>query len=139
MFKKDYIMQLIQTLMDAIMRISTNIDTGDFEKANEDLNKSYEWLGGSSDFFKSSNVDEIVSFLNSEDANYSKKTEMLGHLFFMEANMAMGNKDKWELLIKANFFFEYYIEESKEFSFEVNGKITQIMTQLNEINYRYEE
>lgn len=125
-------MQLIQTLMDAINGISKNVDSGDFEQANLDLNKSYDLLGGSADFFKNSNVDEIVIFLKSVDTDYSKKIEMLGHLFFLEAKIVEGNKDKRELLLKAKYFFEYYVTESKEFSFEVSGKISQIMNKINE-------
>ena len=126
-------MQLIQSLMDAINRISKNVDSGDFDQANLDLNKSYDLLGGSAGFFKNSNVNEIVIFLKSVDADYSKKIEMLGHLFFLEAKIIEGNKDKREVLLKAKSFFEYYITESKEFSFEVNGKIANIMNKLNEM------
>ena len=49
--EKDYILRLIQTLLDAIKRIIHGIDKGDVEQAEVEINKAYEQLGKSGQRF----------------------------------------------------------------------------------------
>lgn len=64
MFEKDYLMLLIQTLMDAINRIINNIDKGDIEEAKKQLTDSYKLLDNNESYFFEKNYEEIVAFFN---------------------------------------------------------------------------
>jgi hypothetical protein len=130
MFEKDYLMRLIQTLLDAINKIVNSIDKGDIEGAKTQLSDSYRLLGNEEDYFSKTDYKELIEFFKSKEGNYLKRVEFLAELIYLEATIEEDKILKYEKFKKSKKLFEYYSEFSKEYSFEINNKLVFIKSEL---------
>lgn len=130
MFEKDYLMRLIQTLLDAINKIVNSIDKGDIEGAKTQLSDSYRLLGNEEDYFSKTDYKELIEFFKSKEGNYLKRVEFLAELIYLEATIEEDKILKYEKFKKSKKLFEYYSEFSKEYSFEINNKLVFIKNEL---------
>jgi hypothetical protein len=130
MLEKDYFMRLIHTLMEALQKIKNNIDNNKVESAKDQLLRCYEILGESSDFFTNSAIDDIITFFKTNNGNYLKRVEILAELLFLEAKIQNNTDNKKTLLLKSQSLFKYHSSNSKEYSFEVQTKLSQLKTKL---------
>ena len=131
MFEKDYLMRLIQTLLDAINKIVNSIDKGDIEGAKTQLSDSYRLLGNEEDYFSKTDYKELIEFFKSKEGNYLKRVEFLAELIYLEATIEEDKILKYEKFKKSKKLFEYYSEFSKEYSFEINNKLVFIKNELD--------
>jgi len=131
--EKDYILRLIQNLIDAIKRITHGIDQGDIEQARIEINKVYELLGKPATFFYKANFDELINYLNSKDNYHLEKIDSLAQLMFINAKIEVSQEAKCLMLEKAKKLWEYYGEHSKEYSFEREQNISHIKCILENI------
>ena len=133
MFEKDYLMRLIQTLLDAINKIVNSIDKEDIEGAKKQISDSYRLLGNEEDYFSKTDYKELIDFFKSKEGNYLKRVEFLAELIYLEATIEDDKILKYEKLEKSKKLFEYYSEFSKEYSFEINNKLIFIKNELVEL------
>ncbi len=131
MIEKDYFIRLIQQLFDAIQRIANNIDTNETEKAKQQLTDSYALLGIDAQFFRTGTKDELVTFIQLEENGSLKKIHIVAELLFLDAELQTDIATKIKILNASKSLFEYYLNESKEYSFETQNKLTQINLELN--------
>ena len=124
--EKDYILRLIQTLLDAIKRIIHGIDKGDVEQAEVEINKAYEQLGKSATFFHKTSFEELINYLKSKDEHHLEKVDLLAQLMFLNSKIEVSQKRKYAVLEKAKKLWEYHGEHSKEYSFEREQNIAHI-------------
>ena len=82
MFEKDYLMRLIQTLLDSINKIVNSIDKEDIEGAKIQLSDSYKLLGNEEEYFSETNYIELIEFFKLKDGNYLKRVEFLACLLY---------------------------------------------------------
>ena len=127
MFEKDYLMRLIQTLMDAINRIINSIDKDDIEGAKIQLSDSYRLLGNQKEYFYNTDYEELIEFFKLKDGNYLKRVEFLAELIYLDATIETHKFEKFE---KSKKMFQHYLEFSKEYSFEINNKLILIANEL---------
>ena len=130
MFEKDYLMRLIQTLLDAINKIVNSIDKEDIEGAKKQISDSYRLLGNEEDYFSKTDYKELIEFFKSKEGNYLKRVEFLAELIYLEATIEEDKILKYEKFKKSKKLFEYYSEFSKEYSFEINNKLVFIKKEL---------
>lgn len=130
MLEKDYFMRLIHTLMEALQKIKNNIDNNKVESAKDQLLRCYEILGESSDFFTNAAIDDIITFFKTNNGNYLKRVEILAELLFLEAKIQNNTDNKKTLLLKSQSLFKYHSSNSKEYSFGVQTKLSQLKTKL---------
>jgi len=130
MFEKDYLMQLIQTLLDAINKIVNSIDKEDIEGAKKQISDSYRLFGNEEDYFSKTDYKELIEFFKLKDGNYLKKVEFLAELIYLEATIEENKTLKFEKFEKSKKLFQYYSEFSKEYSFEINNKLVFIKNEL---------
>jgi ATP/maltotriose-dependent transcriptional regulator MalT len=130
MFEKDYLMRLIQTLMDAINRIINNIDKGDIEEAKKQLTDSYKLLDNNESYFFEKNYEEIVAFFKLKEGNHLKRVEILAELLFLDASIETDKIIKKNKIAKSEQLFKHYLQFSKEYSFEIKNKLALIETEL---------
>ena len=130
MFEKDYLMRLIQTLMDAINKIVNSIDKEDIEGAKKQISDSYRLLGDEDEYFSKTDYKQLIDFFKSKEGNYLKRVEFLAELIYLEATIEENKILKYEKFEKSKKLFEYYREFSKEYSFEVNNKLVFIKKEL---------
>tara|TARA_B100001059_G_C17567138_1_gene443083 strand:- start:2 stop:409 length:408 start_codon:yes stop_codon:yes gene_type:complete len=130
MFEKDYLMRLIQTLLDAINKIVNSIDKEDIEGAKIQLSDSYKLLGNEEEYFSETDYIELIEFFKLKDGNYLKRVEFLAEIIYLEATIEDDKILKYEKFEKSKKLFEYYSEFSKEYSFEINNKLIFIKNEL---------
>ena len=130
MFKKDYLMRLIQTLMDAINRIINSIDKDDIEGAKIQLSDSFRLLGNQDEYFYNTEYEELIEFFKLEEGNYLKRVEFLAELIYLDATIEEDKTSKFEKFEKSKNLFQHYIEYSKEYSFDLNNKLILIKNEL---------
>ena len=130
MFEKDYLMRLIQTLMDAINKIVNSIDKEDIEGAKKQISDSYRLLGDEDEYFSKTDYKQLIDFFKSKEGNYLKRVEFLAELIYLEATIEENKILKYEKFEKSKKLFEYYSEFSKEYSFEINNKLVFIKNEL---------
>ena len=130
MFKKDYLMRLIQTLMDAINRIVNSIDKDDIEGAKIQLSDSFRLLGNQDEYFYNTEYEELIEFFKLEEGNYLKRVEFLAELIYLDATIEEEKTSKFEKFEKSKNLFQHYIEYSKEYSFDLNNKLILIKNEL---------
>jgi hypothetical protein len=130
MFEKDYLMKLIQTLLDAINKIINSIDKEDIEGAKNQISDSYRLLGNEEDYFSKTDYKELIEFFKSKEGNYLKRVKFLAEFIYLEATIEENKILKYEKFEKSKKLFEYYSEFSKEYSFEINNKLVFIKNEL---------
>jgi hypothetical protein len=130
MFEKDYLMRLIQTLMDAINRIVNSINKDDIEGAKIQLSDSFRLLGNQEEYFYNTEYEELIEFFKLEEGNYLKRVEFLAELIYLDATIEEDKTSKFEKLEKSKNIFQHYIEYSKEYSFDINNKLILIKSEL---------
>ena len=130
MFEKDYLMKLIQTLLDAINKIINSIDKEDIEGAKKQISDSYRLLGNEEDYFSKTDYKELIEFFKSKEGNYLKRVKFLAEIIYLEATIEDDKILKYEKFEKSKKLFEYYSEFSKEYSFEINNKLVFIKNEL---------
>ena len=130
MFEKDYLMRLIQTLLDAINKILNSIDNEDIEGAKKQISDSFRLLGNEKDYFSKTDYKKLIEFFKSKEGNYLKRVEFLAELIYLEATIEENKILKYEKFEKSKKLFEYYSEFSKEYSFEINNKLVFIKNEL---------
>ena len=87
MFEKDYLMKLIQTLLDAINKIINSIDKEDIEGAKKQISDSYRLLGNEEDYFSKTDYKELIEFFKSKEGNYLKRVKFLAEFIYLEATI----------------------------------------------------
>jgi hypothetical protein len=130
MFEKDYLMRLIQTLMDAINRIVNSINKDDIEGAKIQLSDSFRLLGNQEEYFYNTEYEELIEFFKLEEGNYLKRVEFLAELIYLDATIEEDKTSKFEKFEKSKNLFQHYIEYSKEYSFDINNKLILIKSEL---------
>ena len=130
MFEKDYLMRLIQTLMDAINRIVNSIDKDDIEGAKIQLSDSFRLLGNQDEYFYNTEYEELIEFFKLEEGNYLKRVEFLAEFIYLDATIEEEKTSKFEKFEKSKNLFQHYIEYSKEYSFDLNNKLILIKNEL---------
>ena len=130
MFEKDYLMRLIQTLMDAINRIVNSIDKDDIEGAKIQLSDSFRLFGNQDEYFYNTEYEELIEFFKLEEGNYLKRVEFLAELIYLDATIEEDKTSKFEKFEKSKNLFQHYIEYSKEYSFDLNNKLILIKNEL---------
>jgi hypothetical protein len=130
MFEKDYLMKIIQTLLDAINKIINSIDKEDIEGAKKQISDSYRLLGNEEDYFSKTDYKELIEFFKSKEGNYLKRVKFLAEFIYLEATIEENKILKYEKFEKSKKLFEYYSEFSKEYSFEINNKLVFIKNEL---------
>ena len=130
MFEKDYLMRLIQTLMDAINRIVNSINKDDIEGAKIQLSDSFRLLGNQKEYFYNTEYEELIEFFKLEEGNYLKRVEFLAELIYLDATIEEDKTSRFEKFEKSKNLFQHSIEYSKDYSFDINNKLILIKSAL---------
>lgn len=134
MLKRDYIIKLIQQLMDSIFLLLNKQDVDEDYKKNQ-LERFYaDYVGQSAEFYLSAPIDKISNFLEEkygkEEAPF--RIEMLSEIMFQDG-MLETDLDKKELkLLKDLSLLEYIEDTSNTYSLVRIGKIDEIKSMFKE-------
>ena len=131
MIEKDYFMRLIATLFDAINQIINGIENDDIENVKIQIDHSYMLLGNESSFFIDEDFEEILKLFKTKDGDYLKRVQMLSELMYYDSLIQKNNELKNIILKKSIRLLEYYIKNTKEYSFEINNKLIAMKNEYN--------
>ena len=131
MIEKDYFMRLVATLFDAINQIINGIENDDIENVKIQIDHSYKLLGNESSFFIDEDFEEILKLFKTKDGDYLMRVQMLSELMYYDSLIQKNNELKNIILKKSIRLLEYYIKNTKEYSFEINNKLIAMKNEYN--------
>jgi len=136
MHEKDYLMRLIKSFNDAIVRIVGLLDSEEEYKVKEIISSTKDILGFDEDFEKKK-LDDLAEYF-SVSSSELEKSDMLSQLLFLESKIILDKELKINNLLKAKFLVELYNRKSNIFSLERQNRIklieNDLMTLKNEID-----
>jgi hypothetical protein len=134
MYKRDFILRMIEMLGEVIARILGLISKGDFQLASQNIENAYtEFLKQDAAFFRNIPIEKLTDNLIREHNFTNNHLEILSELFYAEAelNYAKSNqKESIEFYKKTLILHEFIAKDSKIFSFEKQLKISKIEDRL---------
>jgi|TARA_B110000037_G_C17123440_1_gene506930 hypothetical protein len=133
MFEKDYLMRLLQTLLDAINNIINSINKKDIEGAKKQINDIFRLLGDTEEYFLNTDYEELIAFFKLKDGNYLESVQLLAELLYLDFTIEKDDHRRKSKIIKSQKLFKHYIEYSKEYSFEINKKLILINKELDKL------
>lgn len=127
MLKKDYLLRFISTFFEGLKRISKGIEEKD-PKVFDKINEWYKLLGNTRDYFLKEDAEVIISFFKKKGKEL-KYIQMLSELLYYDA---MYKEDR-KLLKKAIQLADYYLKNTKDFSFELQKKVKDMKSKIKQI------
>jgi hypothetical protein len=138
MYQKDYILRMIEMLVDLMAYILGLIKKGDFEKATHTLeNAYYDFLKQDAAFFHRIPKEDLTNKLLKEHHFTNGHLEILSELFYAQAELfnAQDKKAKSvEYYEKSLILLDFIEKESKTFSVEKQSRISLIQDQIAKLN-----
>jgi hypothetical protein len=137
MYKKDYILRMIEMMGELIAGILGLIKKGDFQQASQSLENAYiEFLKEDTSLFRNLPKEKMTDKLINEHNYTNSHLEILAGLFYAEAELsfAKGNQNaSLEFYEKALILYEFVAKESKTFFVDKQSKITYIQERITEL------
>ena len=137
MYQKDYILRMIEMLGKMIAGILGLIKKGNYEQAEDKLEKLYyTMLKEDSAFFRDIPADELTDKLLHEHNYTNGHLEVLAELFNTEAELSLAKGEKSDTLEysqKSLRLFEFIDTEYKTYSQERIEKIAAIKERIKSL------
>ena len=137
MYQKDFILRMIEMLGEFIARIFGYIKKGEFEKAHQAIENSYqELLKQDAAFFQKIPEAELTTTLLTEHNYTHGHLEILSELFFAQSELFYAQKKFKESLQyykKSLLLLEFVIIESKAFSMEKQSKVNLLQSKIEDL------
>jgi hypothetical protein len=137
MYQKDFILRMIEMLGEFINAILGLIRKGDFQKADQLIDKMYfDLLKQDAAFFRAIPKDELTAKLIKEHNYTNGHLQILAELFYAEAEVQYAKGSK---AVSAGFYekalhlFEFLEIETKTFSLEHQDRIKAMQSRLLEL------
>lgn len=132
MFKKDYLLRLIEEAVRLLAKAAKLIDENDLPNAQKQITKTYEILKVNPEWQQMTITDLIRTLEKNEfDDN---RMEILADIFQVEAQIKeieRKEQEAYEFLLKALAIYEYVDKTSTTYSFERIAKIDELKHRLN--------
>ena len=129
MLRKDYLMRLVTTFFESLSKIENGLDNGN-ENMHLYISDTYNLLGNTQNYFLYSDLEEIYIFFKEKEGDYLKRVEMLAELIYVDSK----NQNNKEYLKRAKDLLEFYLKNTKEYSFELQSKFKTIKKELENYN-----
>lgn len=136
MYRKDFIMRMIEMIGELVAGILGYIKKGEFSKASESIEKAYtDTLNEDAAFFAKIPLEDLTNILI-EKHNYSNgHLEILLELFYAQAELSFAQKNMDESKVfyqKSLKLLSYVLEENKVFSFEKQARLQYLKDRISE-------
>lgn len=135
MYRKDFVLRMIEMLGDLIAGILGLLKEGKTEEAAEKLESAYtDFLKEDAAFFKTIPTEKLTESLLNGHNYTADHLEILAELFLAEANILDVKNEPdcaKEFYKKALVLFEYVVDQSTTFSFTHQTKLANIKSKIN--------
>lgn len=130
MYKRDYILKMVQQIYSAIARLLNDDDRGLTER-QKDVEAMYSMFGGDADYFRSADVEEILRDLTKFEDDYAERVEMLAEVMYADARLFIGNYEiRRDIIAKSLALYNYADEHFGEYSIERIGRMAELQEML---------
>ena len=140
MIERDYIMRMLQMFFDAIAKVLNRNVPGivpDIPELQKSFNEMYhQYFHKSPDHYYGMEKEEILAEIENEgysDKDLYAKIQMLSELLYQDAIIKNNLHERFSLLEKALYLFEYLDNKSRTFSWDRGGRINDIKMALTEV------
>lgn len=132
MFKKDYLLRIIEEAIRLLAKAAQMIDDDDLENAEKQIKKTYDLLKANP-AWNTLPLPDLVKALEKADFD-DHRMEILADLFKVEAQLKEAEnlpRKAYEYFIKSLAIYEYVDKNSTTYSFERIAKIDDLKERLN--------
>ena len=137
MYKRDFILRMIEMLGEVIARILGFISKGDFQQASQSIENAYnDFLKQDAAFFRAISKEKLTNELILKHNYTNGHLEILSELYFAEAELLYAKNNLGESLEyyeKALLLNEFVLKESRSFSFEKQSKISYLQSRIGQL------
>lgn len=132
MIQRDYIIRLIQQLIDSLFMLFDKKDLSEEELSNQLENMYIDYLDESKIFYRESSMDDVISFLQNRygEGEYLYRIEMLTEIMYQDGIHDNDKSEKQETLLKALELLVYLDNYSNVYSLVREGKMEAIKKEL---------
>jgi uncharacterized protein with von Willebrand factor type A (vWA) domain len=137
MIERDFIMRILQEFFNAIAKlIRVNVEDPDTSRIQKRFDEVYrQYFHRPPSWFYETEKEMILDDLTAEGRNERDtqgRVQMLAELLYQDGMTKRYLPDKYLLLEKSLYLFEYLDRNSRTFSWDRNGKIADIRKILTE-------
>lgn len=134
MIQRDYIIRLIQQLIDSLFMLFDKKNLSEEELSNQLENMYVDYLDESKIFYRESSMDDVISFLQKRygDDEYLYRIEMLTEIMYQDGMHDNDKSEKQETLLKALELLVYLDNYSNMYSLVREGKMEAIKKELEQ-------
>jgi tetratricopeptide (TPR) repeat protein len=138
MLQKDYILRMIEMMVEVIAGIMGLIKKGEFDKASKSINNAYQQLlSEDATFFQKIPNEELTDTLLNKHNYEDGHLEVLSELFRAQAELfyAQGQyDDSREYYQKSLTLLDFVTKNSATFSFDKEMKVDELKNKVEELN-----
>jgi hypothetical protein len=138
MIRKDYILRMIEMMVEVIAGILGLIKKGEFDKASKSINNAYQQLlSEDATFFQKIPNEELTDTLINEHNYEDGHLEVLSELFRAQAELfyAQGqSNESREYYQKSLTLLDFVTKNSATFSFDKEIKVDELKNKIEELN-----
>ena len=138
MYQKDFILRMIEMIGELIALILGFIKKGDLQQASQAIENAYrDFLKEDASLFRNINKEKLTDELLQKHNYTNGHLRILSELFFAEAELqlAKGNtENSIAYYEKSLILLEFVERESKNFSLELQSKISMIEGKIAKLN-----
>ncbi len=137
MYRKDFVLRMIEMLAELLAGILGLIKKGDYERASASIDSAYQnLLTEDAAFFDKIPLNNLTDVLIKEH-NYSRgHLEILSELLYAQAELTYAQKEYEESFIyycKSLLLLDFVIKKSKTFSFEKQARVSYLKKRIAEL------
>lgn len=133
MLKRDYIMKLIQQLLDSLFLLLNEGDIDNVERERKLKGFYASYLGESSEFYYTSTTDIILNYLKEQyHDELLQRVEMLSDIMYADVMLKEKSELRNILLEKTLFFMQYLDTNSDTYSLIRKGKIDALLDEIKQ-------
>lgn len=131
MIRRDYIMKLVQQLLDSLFLLLNEKGIDEFERQKRLASLYKYYLGEDRAYYSSNNIQNILDFLEEKYSDeLIHRVEMLSEVMYQDAMMEKDPKVKVSLLKKTLLLLSYLDENGDTYSLVRQGKVEFIRKEL---------
>lgn len=134
MLQRDYIMKLIQQMIDSLFLLLNKKDI-DEDQRKDQLNDFYKsYMRGTQDFFVNSTLDDIIQFLTEEYGTEELiyRVEMLTEIMYQDSMLEQDENLQKDKMRQTLAILNYLEDNSNTYSIVREGKIDELTDKLKQ-------
>ncbi|MDV7187178.1 hypothetical protein R3X25_07775 [Lutibacter sp. TH_r2] len=123
-------MRLVTTFFEALSNLENGLDNGN-KNMQLHISDTYNLLGNTQGYFLTSDFEEVYNFFKQKDGDYLKRVEMLASLIYLDSK----EQNSKVILGRSINLMNHYLENTKEFSFELQEKFKQMKLEFEKFEH----